>query len=142
MSTADCIRPVTAEDSKPHKLRVLLLDDEPGILIPTAGYFRRLGCAVDAAEEAEEALALIAHRRYDLAIMDLQLTRVRGAEGLEVLRALRVRNHWTSVIVLSAFISEEAETELRLQGADAILRKPQNLPELAQIAFNLTGIAQ
>jgi DNA-binding response OmpR family regulator len=119
--------------------RILLMDDEAAILIPTSRFFSFLGCQVDTAEEAEEALALLSHRRYDLAILDLRLTRHKGSEGMDVLRELRTRNRWTSVIVLSACVSEEVEGELIRCQADAVLRKPQSLPELARIAFGLIG---
>jgi len=118
---------------------VLLMDDEEGILLPTARYFRSLGCTVDMAREPEEAEALASHRRYDLAILDLRVTRFGGAEGLEVLREIRRRDHGTSVIVLSAYISPELEKEARALGADSVVRKPQPLPALAHLAFALMG---
>jgi two-component system, OmpR family, response regulator TctD len=120
--------------------RILLLDDEEAILLPTAKYFRGLGCTVDMAREPEEAEALISHRRYDLVILDLRVTRFGGAEGLEVLREIRRRDHGTSVIVLSAYISAEVEEEARALGADGVLRKPQPLPDLAHLAFALMGM--
>ncbi len=119
---------------------ILLLDDEEAILLPTAKYFRGLGCTVDMAREPEEAEALISHRRYDLVILDLRVTRFGGAEGLEVLREIRRRDHGTSVIVLSAYISPEVEEEARALGADGVLRKPQPLPDLAHLAFALMGM--
>jgi two-component system, OmpR family, response regulator TctD len=119
--------------------QVLLLDDEEAILLPSARYFRSLGCTVDVAREVEEAEALVSHRRYDLAILDLRITRFGGTEGLEVLREIRRRDHGTSVIVLSAYISPEVEEEARALGADGILRKPQPLPDLAHLAFALMG---
>jgi CheY-like chemotaxis protein len=120
-------------------LRVLLLDDEEAVLLPTARYFRNLGCTVDVAGEPEEAEALISHRRYDLAILDLRVTRFGGTEGLEVLREIRRRDHATKVIMLSAYVSPEVETEARALGASAVLRKPQPLPDLAHLAFALAG---
>lgn len=119
--------------------RVLLLDDEEAVLVPTARYFRGLGCAVDVAREPEEAEALVHHRRYDLAILDLRVTRFGGTEGLEVLREIRRRDQKTSVILLSAYISPEVEEEARNLGADGMLRKPQPLPDLAHLAFALMG---
>src|SRR5260370_35578356 len=72
---------------------ILLLDDEEAILLPTAKYFRGLGCTVDMAREPEEAEALISHRRYDLVILDPRATRFGGAEGPRVLRGSRRRDH-------------------------------------------------
>lgn len=119
--------------------RILLLDDEAAILAPTARYFQKLGFTVDVASEAEEAEALISHRQYDLAILDLRLTKFSDAAGLDVLRELRRRDHSTSVIILSAYACPEAEAEAVRLGADAVLRKPQPLPNLAQLALALIG---
>jgi two-component system copper resistance phosphate regulon response regulator CusR len=119
--------------------RILLLDDEQAILIPMSRYFSKLGFTVDMAREAEEAEALISHRRYDCAILDLRLTKFSDAAGLDVLREIRKRDHHTSVIILSAYASEAAQEEAVRLGADAVLRKPQPLPELAQLALALMG---
>jgi CheY-like chemotaxis protein len=123
----------------PRTRRILLVDDEEAILIPMARYFKTLRCSVEMAQEAEEAIALVRHRGYDLVILDLRLTRFGNAEGLDVLREIRERGHSTSVIVLSAYISPDVEEEARRLGADAVLRKPQILPILAQIAFGFMG---
>jgi CheY-like chemotaxis protein len=119
--------------------RILLVDDEEAILIPMARYFKTLRCSVEMALEPEEAIALVRHRGYDLVILDLRLTRFGNAEGLDILREIRERSQSTSVIVLSAYISPEVEEEARRLGANAVLRKPQILPNLAQIAFAFMG---
>src|SRR5262245_7692931 len=62
--------------------QLLLLDDEEAILLPTAKYFRGLGWTVEVAREAEEGEALISHRHYDLAILDVRVSRYGGAGGL------------------------------------------------------------
>jgi DNA-binding response OmpR family regulator len=117
--------------------QLLLLDDEEAILLPTAKYFRSLGWTVDLAREAEEGEALISHRHYDLAILDVRVTRFGGTGGLELLREIRRRDHGTSVIVLSAYMSTDMETEARSLGAAAVLRKPQSLPDLAHLALTV-----
>jgi CheY-like chemotaxis protein len=134
-------RTLTQNHSQAHRpgAHVLLLDDEEAVLLPTAHYFRRLGCTVDVAREPEEAEALINHRRYDLAILDVRVTRYGGTEGLEVLREIRRRDHHTVVIVLSAYISAEVEAEARALGAGGVLRKPHPLPDLAHLALALMG---
>jgi CheY-like chemotaxis protein len=110
-----------------RRRQLLLLDDEEAILLPTAKYFRSLGWTVDLAREAEEGEALISHRHYDLAILDVRVTRFGGTGGLELLREIRRRDHGTSVIVLSAYMSTDMEAEAALLGAAAVLRKPQSL---------------
>ena len=120
-----------------EKKRILLLDDERAILVPIARYFQNLGCLVEIAEAAEEAIALIRERSYDLAMLDIRLSRLGGVEGLEVLRELRKGSRRTRVIMLSAYVSPEVEEEALRVGADAVLRKPQPLAELANLAFGL-----
>ena len=117
--------------------QLLLLDDEEAILLPTAKYFRSLGWTVDLAREAEEGEALISHRHYDLAILDVRVTRFGGTGALELLREIPRRDHRTSVIVLSAYMSSDMEAEARSLGAAAVLRKPQSLPDLAHLALTV-----
>jgi DNA-binding response OmpR family regulator len=116
---------------------ILLLDDEEPILLPTARYFRGLGFPVDVARTRAEAESLLSRRRYHLAILDLRISGRAGAEGLEVLRAIRRRDHSTSVIILSGYISPEVEARARALGADSVLAKPQPLPALALLGFSL-----
>ena len=117
------------------------MDDEQAVAYPMARYFRSLGCIVDVASEAEEAAALVTHRRYELAVLDLRLTGLSGVEGLDVLKEIRRRDQCVTVVVLSAYVSPEAEDAAKSLGADLVLAKPQPLPELAKSAFALMGVA-
>lgn len=117
--------------------RILLLDDEESIIVPVAAYFENLGWSVVAASEPEEAEALLDHDSFDLVILDLWVTPF-GTEGLEVLRAIRERGHRMPVIVLTGYASNAVEAEARRCGADAILKKPQPLADIAQLALLLT----
>lgn len=120
---------------------VLLLDDEPSITIPVASYLRRLGWNTHVAAEAEEAMALAMFRRFDLAILDLCLTRWGGggAEGLAVVEELRRLSPATRILVLSAHVNEAMDAEARRRGADAVLRKPQSLSVVASVGIRLMG---
>jgi len=125
--------------SFPTQKRLLMVDDEPSILLPAARYFRRLAFHVDRAETLESAMALVSGNQYDLAILDLRLSSSETAEGMDVLRGLRARTPAARVIVLSAYIEEQLEMELQKEEVDAILRKPQSLPSLAEMAIRLLG---
>lgn len=136
----DIAFPHTAETgSRPRVPRVLLLDDEISITTPVGSYLRGLGWELEVASEPEEALALVTHHRYDLAIVDLRLTRWGGGEGLAVLEEVRRLSPTTRLVVLSAYIDEAAEAEAWRRGADAVLRKPQPLPSLASVGLQLLG---
>jgi DNA-binding response OmpR family regulator len=123
----------------PASPRLLVLDDEDAILMPLAHFFREMGYTVVTAREPEEAEALLDHQAFDLVILDLALTRF-GIEGLEVLRSIRARSPWLPVIILSAHVSPEVESEARGLNVDAILAKPQPLRELARVASSVLGL--
>ncbi len=117
------------------KKKVLIVDDDATVTAPVVGYFRSLGHTVHSAAEAEEAGALITTGRYDAAIVDLRLTNLGGAEGLELLREIRERDSVVKVIVLSAYVSADARDEALRLGATCVLQKPHPLPELARLAL-------
>ncbi|HEX6737988.1 MAG TPA: response regulator [Vicinamibacteria bacterium] len=121
----------------PHRL--LLVDDETPILFAMANYFRAKGYVVDAAREREEAEALLTNVSYAAIIVDLRMTAVHGADGLEVVVYARERCPSARIIVLTAYGSPAAEAEARARGADAFLHKPQPLADLAQLLEALLG---
>lgn len=119
--------------------RVLIVDDEDLIVLAMKKYFEGIGFAVDAAYELEEAQALLAHYEYDLVIADLRLTGIGGVEGLQIVADVHQRCANTRVILLSAFGTPEIEQESYNRGADAFLRKPKAMKEIAQVARALLG---
>jgi CheY-like chemotaxis protein len=119
--------------------QLLIIDNEETILFALKRYFAKLRWRVDAASELEEAEALVAHTRYDLVIADLSLTSGGSTEGLEILRFLHTTSPGTHVILLTAFGTPSVEREARRRGAQAVLLKPQPLPELARVADQLLG---
>lgn len=117
--------------------RVLVVDDEGTILFAVGEFLSRLGFEVHTASEREEAEALLAHVAYVGLIADLRLLGSDSREGLEVIAAARERSRDIRIILLSAFTSSELELEARLRGADAVLRKPRPLSEVASCLVDL-----
>jgi DNA-binding response OmpR family regulator len=128
---------VQRRKAAPHRL--LLVDDETPILFAMAAYFRSNGYLVDAAREREEAEALLANVTYAAVIVDLRMTAVHGADGLEIVVYARERCPSARIIVLTAYGSPAAEAEARARGADAFLHKPQPLGDLVQLLESLLG---
>jgi len=121
---------------------VLVVDDDRAVALPIAHYFRRLGWSADVASERAEAEALAAHRRYDLAILDLHLAPWGDAGGLDVLDEIGEASPRTAVVMLSGHVSDDARREAERRGARAVLVKPQPLPELARVASALMETAR
>jgi DNA-binding response OmpR family regulator len=119
--------------------RLLIVDNEETILFAFERYFARCGFTVDCARELEEAEALASYNAYDLVIADLCLTTDGSTEGLEVLRYVRRHCPTARLILITAFDTPGVEREAYRRGADAFVRKPSPLAEIARLAASLTG---
>ena len=126
--------PETEETKMP---RMLIVDDEESICFSMSEYFGLQGYKVDTARELEEAEQLIENSEYSVAILDLRLGVAHNADGLEIIKLLNDQHPETRVVVLTAYGSAEMEDEARRCGADAFLRKPKPLSQVAQVIQGL-----
>ena len=119
----------------PRKL--LVVDDEESICFSMSEYFSQHGYKVDTAREMEEAEGLLKKTEYKVIIQDLRLGATRHPDGIEIIRMVHQRNPDTRIVVLTSYGSPEAEAEARNAGADAFLRKPKPLSQVAQVVQGL-----
>ena len=110
----------------PSGARVLVVDDEPGILRAVQTNLGRHDYRVDTAASGELALQAYARVRPDLVLLDLGLP---DMDGLDVLRAIR-EHASTPVVVLSAREAERDKVTALDLGADDYLTKPFGVNEL------------
>ena len=115
------------------KLRVLVADDEEGVLLVLKEYLGCCGWEVDAARTATEAERFLEARSYAAVITDLRFSGPTGKEGLAIVRAARTRNPGAPVVVMTGYGSPDAEAEARRLGVDAFVPKPVPLWELARL---------
>jgi DNA-binding NtrC family response regulator len=119
--------------------RMLIVDDEESICFSMSEYFTMHGYQVDCAQERGEAEALLARNGYSVVIEDLRLGGRHNLEGLEIVELIRRLHPSTRIIVLTACGTCDMEREARTRGADAFLRKPKPLPDIAQVVYGLVG---
>lgn len=113
-------------------LRVLVVDDEEGMrrgvvralakfaaLLPDLD--KELDFVTEAAESAEEALALIEARPPDILLLDHKLP---GMTGLDLLERLEPKAHDTVTIMITAYASIETAIVATKRGAYDLLPKP------------------
>lgn len=117
--------------------RILIVDDEESICFSMSEYFEHHGFKVDTAGDVDEAEKLIQGTEYKVVIQDLRLGVNKNANGLELIKILQKRQPETRIIVLTAYGSAEIEDEAMRQGADAFLRKPKPLSQVAQVVQGL-----
>jgi len=129
----------TGREEKPELPvpRLLVVDDEESICFSMSEYFSLQGYKVDTASELEEAEKLLGATNYKVVIQDLRLTMTSNHDGLEMIRLIRKQNPQARIVILTAYGSPEIEEEARRCGADAFLRKPKPLSQVAQIVQGL-----
>jgi two-component system alkaline phosphatase synthesis response regulator PhoP len=106
---------------------ILLIEDEPGLVLTLSDRLRSEGYAVDALYEGTDAVERATRQRFGLIILDVMLP---GKGGFEVCEELRQRGVSTPVLMLTAR-SQMADKVKGLKiGADDYLTKPFEMPEL------------
>jgi response regulator RpfG family c-di-GMP phosphodiesterase len=110
--------------------RVLLVDDDP-LTVKLMTALLGDGHEVRAAGDGEEALAEITRDPPDLAVVDVNLPGLTGAEVVTRVRAGGLGSDRVSVLLTSGMLPEEALGGLALSGADDFLPKPFKTAEFA-----------
>jgi len=113
----------------PHK--VLIVDDEPNIVISLEFLMKREGYEVGVARDGTEALAAIARERPDLVLLDVMMP---GKTGFEVCQAVRADPTLagTRILLLTAKGRETDIAKGLALGANGYMTKPFSTRELAQ----------
>lgn len=108
-------------------MRVLLVEDDRELGRRTADFLRGERCVVDIAENGEDGQHLGDTERYDAAVLDLGLPKVRG---VDVLRSWRAGGRNFPVLILTARDGWPEKVEGFKAGADDYLTKPFRVEEL------------
>jgi len=121
------------------KPRILVVDDEPNIVISVEYLMRREGFEVAVAADGEAALAALGREPYDLLILDVMLPR---RSGFDLCRDLRADPRWRGLkIVMLTAKGRETEVAKGLSlGADAYVTKPFSTKDLVAQVKGLLGV--
>ncbi len=110
-------------------MRILIVEDEPGIYNFLKQGLEEETYAVDIAEEGKKGLQLALSGEYDLLLLDWM---VPGLSGIEICRQFRKEFKDTPVILLTAKDTVD-ETIFGLQaGANDYIKKPFHFEELLE----------
>ena len=107
--------------------RILLVEDEPGLVLTLRDRLTREGYGVETAADGETGLERAAGEAFDLVLLDVMLPRMGG---FDVLKELRRRSVETPVIMLTArgqIVDKVVGLKL---GADDYVTKPFEMVEL------------
>ncbi|HUO19407.1 MAG TPA: sigma 54-interacting transcriptional regulator, partial [Steroidobacteraceae bacterium] len=122
-----------------RKARILVVDDDPGLLRLLTIRLRAESYDVEAVESAAQALAAASRFRPDLVITDLRMDQM---DGIGLLKELQNRWPGLKVIILTAHGTIPDAVQATQMGAFGFLTKPvdkQELLDQVQKALRISG---
>jgi len=108
---------------------ILIVDDEPNVVVPIQFLMEQQGYGVMTAERGEDALDLIYQYKPDLVLLDIMLPGIDGYEVCEIVR-LDPNCRDIKIIFLTAKGREVEIAKGLALGADAYITKPYSNDEL------------
>lgn len=117
--------------------KVLIVDDEPNIVISLQFLMKKGGFETSVARDGDEALLEVERFRPDLVLLDVMMP---GRDGYEVCQQLR-SSGWNDlkIVMLTAKGREAEVTKGLAVGADAYVTKPFSTSELVETVTRLLG---
>ena len=109
--------------------RILLVDDDPGLLRLLSIRLRAEGYEVEAVESAHKALAILNRFSPDLVITDLRMDKM---DGIGLLKELQTRSPGLRVVIVTAHGTIPDAVVATQSGAFGFLTKPIDKDELMQ----------
>jgi DNA-binding response OmpR family regulator len=103
--------------------QILIVDDEPNILLSLQFLMKKAGYEVRTATDGEQALAEIARAKPDLVLLDVMMPKL---DGFTVCQRIRTTPEWHDVrIIMLTARGRDVEREKGLAlGADDYITKP------------------
>ena len=118
--------------------RILVVEDEPGLVMALTVRLESEGYTVDAVADGETALERATSERFDLILLDLMLPRL---SGFDVCRDLRERGLQTPIIMLTARGQlTDKVVGLKIGATDYVTKPFEMLELLARIEAHLRNV--
>ena len=126
------------------KPRILVADDQPDIVEALRLLLKTEGYLVESAGSPEEALAHVARREFDAALIDLNYSRdtTSGREGLDLLQQLVAVDSTLTIVVMTAWASIDTAVQAIRRGAQDYVEKPWDNARLLSIVRNAVELGR
>ncbi len=131
-----------AQAAPETKGKILLVDDDPGLLRLLSIRLRADDYDVEAVESAHKALGVLHRFRPDLVITDLRMDKM---DGIGLLKELQTRSPGLRVVIITAHGTIPDAVVATQSGAFGFLTKPidkDELKEMVERALKVSGSAE
>lgn len=118
--------------------RILIVDDEPNIVVSLEFLMKREGFEVAVAPDGESALRSVEEKLPDLVLLDIMLPK---KNGFEVCQTIRANPAWQGVKIIM-LTAKGRDTEIAkgtALGADAYMTKPFSTKDLVAQVRQMIG---
>lgn len=117
---------------------ILVVDDEPNIVLSLEFLMEKQGYAVRSAYDGEQALEAISESPPDLILLDINMPKLNG---YEVCAAVRANPEWNDVriLILTAKGRDVEREKGMAMGADEYVTKPFSTLEVVEKVHELLG---
>ena len=120
-------------------MRILVIDDDPGVRMLCKIAFRMDGDEIIPAANGREGLELLDAEQVDAVVLDVMLPSING---FEILRCIREDARWSDlpVVLLSVRVGIQDQIDGWRAGADEYLTKPFSPSALAAKVYQICRV--
>ena len=116
------------------KKRIMIIEDDSEMRSLLIDFLQEDGFEVDSAGNGSEALLKLTQSPFDLIISDI---RMPGLTGLDILPGIKKLQPQVSIMVITAFGSEEIHRRSIEKGATVYLEKPICFNKLGALIYQM-----
>lgn len=113
-------------------VKLLVVDDEPGICDILKRIFSPMGFTVLTATNGQSAISIVNKEKPKVVLLDIKML---GMSGLEVLKEVKKIDNSIKVIMVTVMDDEKTKTEAKKLGADDFVIKPFISDQLEEIVM-------
>lgn len=117
-----------------NKMRILIVDDQPGMCETLSDILEDYGYWIEAASDGSAAVEINKTQDFDIILMDIIMP---GINGVEALKRIKRMHPDTIVILMTAYTAPDLIMEAQKAGVYECLTKPFNPARLLDIIARL-----
>lgn len=113
-------------------IKLLVVDDEPGICDILKRIFSPIGFTVLTATDGKAALSVVTKEKPKVVLLDIKML---GMSGLEVLKEIKRIDKTIKVIMVTVMDDDKTKSEAKKLGADEFITKPFISDQIEEIVM-------